>query len=307
MYILLIALVLVLVLWFFLWSIPARKKRYLLVKGWCGFGDRLQCLSHAIEYARKTNRTIVVDWTDEIWGGDQKVNFDTFCKIVGIPTASCEELYAKKDLTVWPAVWNGQLDKTPGLYMYETAYQIDLQSFPIRDEDIVVYTSTEVRTYQNENLCKNFRIRYPYRTIVLDAIDKHKDYTTVVHLRGSDRVPPEKQDEYLETNIFSKLTESDNKILIVGDDQDLIKKFKQKYPDATVRTPEKHTSSSSEELKNPVHQRGNVDKIDFNTETLIDFFLIMHAKKVVNDPNSIFSNLALFIRQNGGYPDILGP
>jgi|GEM_PF-5034760 len=41
--------------------------RYLLVKSHVGFGDRLQCLSHAMTYAAKFNRTICIDWSDSAW------------------------------------------------------------------------------------------------------------------------------------------------------------------------------------------------------------------------------------------------
>ena len=59
------------------------KPKYLLVKGWCGFADRLQCISAAINYAKKHKRIMCVDWTDVIWKGDtQNINFDTFFELV---------------------------------------------------------------------------------------------------------------------------------------------------------------------------------------------------------------------------------
>ncbi len=50
--------------------------RYLLVKAHVGFGDRHQCLSHAMQYAVKYGRILCVDWGDSVWS-DGTVDFHT--------------------------------------------------------------------------------------------------------------------------------------------------------------------------------------------------------------------------------------
>lgn len=275
------------------------KQKYLLVKGWCGFADRLQCLSAAMTYAKKHNRVVCVDWTDTIWKGDTpNMNFDTFFDLT-VPTISLDELIKKqKEPSIYPPVWKGQLEKRPDLYMYEKAYQIDLDSDPTHDENILVYTSTELRTYHKDNICECVRIKEPYRSIIIEKLKQYQGYKTVVHLRGSDRVKPEQYDEYIKKNFEPKMKDKTNeKVLIVSDTEALFKYFQEKYPNSIVRTPSTSYTSSSDPIKT-LHQDASIDKYDFNTQTLIDFFIIMYANECIHDENSLFSNVPRFIRSN---------
>jgi hypothetical protein len=275
------------------------KQKYLLVKGWCGFADRLQCLSAAMSYAKKHNRIICMDWTDVIWKGDTpNMNFDTFFELT-VPTMPLEELLQKqKELSIYPPVWKGQLEKTPALYMYEKPYQIDLDADPTHKEDILVYTSTELRTYNKGNICECVRIKEPYRSSIIEKLKQYQGYKTVVHLRGSDRVKPDQYEEYLKKNFEPKMKDKMNEtVLIVSDTETLFKYFQEKYPQSIVRTPNTSYTSSSDPHKT-MHQDGSIDKYDFNTQTLIDFFIIMYANECIHDENSLFSNVPRFIRSN---------
>jgi hypothetical protein len=276
------------------------KPKYLLVKGWCGFADRLQCMSAAIKYANKHKRIICVDWTDSIWKGDTpNMNFDTFFDMTceGISTIPLDELLQKQnELSIYPSVWKDQLEKKPDLYMYEKPYQIDLDSNPTYKEDILVYTSTELRTYHKDNICNCIRVKEPYRSYIIEKLKEYQGYKTVVHLRGSDRVKPDKYEEYIKKNFEPKMKKNKNgTVLIVSDTESLFKYFQEKYPDSVVRTPNTSYTSSSDAGK-PLHQDGSIDKYDFNTQTLIDFFIIMYANECIHDESSLFSKVSRFIR-----------
>jgi hypothetical protein len=41
--------------------------KYLVVKGWLGFGDRLETLKMAVKFALDHKLQIYVDWSDEMW------------------------------------------------------------------------------------------------------------------------------------------------------------------------------------------------------------------------------------------------
>lgn len=278
------------------------KPKYLLVKGWCGFADRLQCMSAALTYAKKHKRIVCVDWTDSIWKGDtSNMNFDTFFEIVceGISTIPLEELLKKQnELSIYPPPWKGQLEKKPDLYMYEKPYQIDLDADPKHDEDVLVYTSTELRTYTKDNICDCIRVKEPYRSTIIEKLKQYQGYNTVVHLRGSDRIKPEQYEEYLKKNFEPKMNDKTNEtVLIVSDTEALFKYFQKKYPKSFVRTPSTSYTTSSNPTKT-LHQDGSIDKYDFNTQTLIDFFIIMYANECIHDENSLFSNVSRFIRSS---------
>ena len=53
-------------------------KKYLLVKGCAGLGNRLMTICAALEYARKTNRTLIVDWRDGLFGTPHVNTFETY-------------------------------------------------------------------------------------------------------------------------------------------------------------------------------------------------------------------------------------
>jgi len=277
------------------------RPKYLLVKGWCGFADRLQCMSAAMTYAKKHKRIVCVDWTDVIWKGDTpNMNFDTFFELTceGVSTIGLDELLQKKELSIYPPVWKGQLEKRPDLYMYEKPYQIDLDADPKHEEDILVYTSTELRTYNKDNICDCIRIKELYRSTIIQKLIQYQGYKTVVHLRGSDRVKPEQYEEYIKKNFEPKMKDKTNEtVLIVSDTESLFKYFQKTYPNSIVRTPNTSYTSSSDPIKT-LHQDGSIDKYDFNTQTLIDFFIIMYANECIHDENSLFSNVPRFIRSS---------
>ena len=59
--------------------------KYLVVKGWLGFGDRLESLKMAVRYALDNNLKIYVDWNDEMWTHGIE-NFYTYFKLVNMQT-----------------------------------------------------------------------------------------------------------------------------------------------------------------------------------------------------------------------------
>jgi hypothetical protein len=226
------------------------------------------------------------------------MNFDTFFELT-MPTIPLDELLKKqKELSIYPPVWKGQLEKRPDLYMYEKPYQIDLDADPKHDEDILVYTSTELRTYNKENICDCIRVKEPYRSTIIQKLKQYQEYKTVVHLRGSDRVKPEQYEEYLKNNFEPKMKhKKEETVLIVSDTETLFMYFQEKYPNSVVRTPSTSYTTSSDPTKT-LHQDGSIDKYDFNTQTLVDFFIIMYAKECIHDENSLFSNVPRFIRSS---------
>jgi len=78
------------------------EKNYILVKGWCGFADRLQALSHAMNYAKYSGRIISVDWSDLIWSGNNNINFDDFFYIEGIQYIRYDELLQLNITGIYP-------------------------------------------------------------------------------------------------------------------------------------------------------------------------------------------------------------
>ena len=77
--------------------------KYLIVKGFMGFGDRLESLKMAVAYALKHNLQIYVDWRDPLWShGDN--DFYTYFKLVNMRVLkSLNDIPA--DASYYPPFW----------------------------------------------------------------------------------------------------------------------------------------------------------------------------------------------------------
>ena len=93
-------------------------ERYVLVKGSFGMGGRIHVLLSAWAYARRTGRTLVVDWNDGGYGGGvdgfQKffnnpfLKFSRFREIVGVANAS----RSTPPPRIFPAIWQAEFADT---------------------------------------------------------------------------------------------------------------------------------------------------------------------------------------------------
>jgi hypothetical protein len=84
--------------------------KYLVIKGWLGFGDRLESLKMGISFAKTHNLKVYVDWSDEMWTHGQE-NFYTYFKLLNIDQLnSLDDI--PEDATYYPEFWKGKI-KTP--------------------------------------------------------------------------------------------------------------------------------------------------------------------------------------------------
>ena len=73
-----------------------QQQQILVLKGWEGLADRLQSLSHCMNYCIKYNAAICVDWRDYMWGQGTR-DFSDYFKIVGIPVVSLETVLKRME------------------------------------------------------------------------------------------------------------------------------------------------------------------------------------------------------------------
>ena len=76
--------------------------KYLVIKGWLGFGDRLESLKMGIKYALDNDLAVYVDWTDTMWSHSGE-SFYTYFKLINIKTFSLSEI--PSDATYYPEYW----------------------------------------------------------------------------------------------------------------------------------------------------------------------------------------------------------
>jgi len=275
-------------------------RRYLLVKAHVGFGDRLQCLSHAIQYAAKYGRILCVDWRDSIWS-DGSVDFHTYFDLCGVPTISLSELLGLPLRDVYPLAWANQIDRPADAnFTYRGEYACQLEDADHAAE-LIVYSSVGLRTYYASNLSL-LRVKAEYRNLIVKQLRRYAAFHTVVHLRGTDRVPVEKHAEYVAA-VTGQMTGQGRQepVLVVTDCFPMFKLFRAEFETAVLRTP------NLEGLDPGVgtHFGGAGDKHASNVELLTDFFLLVYAAHCYHDPETCFSKMARVIRC-GDFPSILG-
>ena len=92
-----------------------KSEKYTLLKGCEGFGDRLQCLLQAIEYCKKTGRTLIVDWEDEHWCHEKGKGFDYYFSINGVKHMTLWDFKAiaagKDKMSFYPRQWESRLER----------------------------------------------------------------------------------------------------------------------------------------------------------------------------------------------------
>ena len=124
-------------------------ERYVLVKSLYGMGGRIHVLLGAWDYARRTNRTLVVDWSDFFYGGGADtfqsffknpfLKFSRFREIVG---AANKPESTPPPPRIYPAIWQANFADIGIGESLDNLYDLCHCPPPEHDvpEDIVVVT-----------------------------------------------------------------------------------------------------------------------------------------------------------------------
>lgn len=108
------------------------SKKYLIVKGCAGLGNRIYTLSNAINYAQKTGRILLIDWSDGQFAPLNQNAFNLFFEIKNHPyLQSINEIEQIEKVSVYPIEWKKHL-KSAVYANYEVAGIKFLRKIPSR-------------------------------------------------------------------------------------------------------------------------------------------------------------------------------
>jgi hypothetical protein len=107
-------------------------KKYLLVKGAAGLGNRLFGLLSAILYARLCGRRLLVDWSDDVYSSDGS---NAIHRLFRSPWFSPSDEIPETD-SVRPSIWRGRLQTS--------ARELTLATTPLLLRDPRVYKRTSI-------------------------------------------------------------------------------------------------------------------------------------------------------------------
>ena len=258
--------------------------KYLIVKGWLGFGDRLESLKMCVLYAQTYNLQIYVDWRDPMWSHGSE-DFYTYFNLL-MPSFKLEDL--PEDATYYPPFWKGHLNEhITGdlLTKYPDANLcLNVLKDPF-DADVVVYSCIGLRTiFPESNFFANvFRVIDPR---ILNKIRQHSQAYPLetswgIHIRGTDRVRANKRMLSVQS-IVSLITNMGgmNKahIVVVSDDKENAQIMKNFYSNAYM------VSSFASDSVNGTHmltkEQLSISKDQLNVDMLVDFFVLSKCERV---------------------------
>lgn len=302
--------------------------KFVIIKSVAGWGDRLQCLLQTIGYARKTGRSLVVDWRDSDWTHDPGEPIEKWFSFAGIKTTPLSEFLAmdKESLTVFPEVWKPVLDSPEyQKWIYKPAFydavdhdhiQMITRGKPDQGEDVVVCPGVGKRTFAYSDCAAIVPAQWLKERIVRFAEEsglKGRGYD-VIHLRGGSKswaggvVPLRSLDErirkawptkesYLddmEAKYKARLGSDEPKeVIILTDNGQLGRDWLARFSHGRILpTFNEHLRESGlHKLTKEQLEPLGVSKEDLNYETLRDFCVMLNARHVVGDGMSVFSKM----------------
>jgi hypothetical protein len=277
--------------------------KYLLVKAWLGFGDRLQGLKMCVKHAQDFNRAILVDWSDSIWSHGNE-SFYTYFDLK-MPTFKLEDL--DPSLSVYPQYWKGKLNTTLTESILNVP-EINIGSlYNEYKEDILVYTCMGYRIIYNDSrfFTNVFKVIHPE---ILNKVHQRRAQYDLrnkngVHLRGTDRTTTiNKLDRFrgIKLRMTGLGSLAGQQFIAVSDDEEFSRMWKNQYnfPLLTEIIPG-GTSGNHQ-----ISSLKNITKNNLNIDMLVDFFTLASCKTVLSTcSDSRFAQEAM--RLNSGIMEIL--
>jgi len=272
---------------------------YLLVKGVNGFGNMMSALSYAFELQQKSGRTLVIDWSNPEWrlGFDKYFSFKDGIKYESYPIF-LEKIKGKK-LKVYPAQFEGNLDKTlidifPKIDSEANAYlrlfgEVE-QKIKMKKLDIVVFSYNYCGYDRLERLFENLIIKDELNEKIKNRIlflNKYK----AIHVRHTDikNISLDWVNKFIEDN-------PNENIYLATDNEILLDSYKKLYPKIFSFTQfylsEKplHTQDTSDDDKNQI-----------NEDTISDLIILANSSELKITPQktipwmSTYSLLAILL------------
>lgn len=241
--------------------------KYIIHKGWQGFGDRLQCLSYCVSIAKTYNRILYVDWRDRIWTHDEK-DFYNYFYFSGLNYI--EKAQSIGSGTVHPDFWDGILGKQLDDWAHgiKPWTELNLDDFP--EQDIWVHNSVGFRRWDFNLLSSHLRFVPEVARQVAVLMKDFEPGQPVVHLRGTDKQFSEERWQELRT--LAPVAQ------IVSDDARLVNRWMQESPESRLLSDTLVASHGGGHLLS-AKDIGAMTKYRMNIRLLADFVILGAAKE----------------------------
>lgn len=261
--------------------------KYLVVKGWLGFGDRMESLQMAVNFALKFNLQIYVDWRDSMWThGDE--DFYTYFKLVNIPLLnSLSDI--PEDATVYPTFWKGRLHEQLSNEFFNEHIKEEMHIGQLHKEypaDVIVSTLNNRTIYNDLTFFADvFRVIDPN---VRSKLNERKQKLPLanawgIHIRGTDRTSSRNRDlsiQAIASNVTMHGGLNGVKMIAVSDDKECLAVWKRFYPNTIVASELSISQSSLKGNHNLTKDSLSVSKYEMNVDMLTDFFTLASCSQI---------------------------
>jgi hypothetical protein len=261
--------------------------KYLVVKGWLGFGDRMESLQMAVDFALKFNLQIYVDWRDSMWThGDE--DFYTYFKLVNIPVLnSLSDI--PEDASVYPTFWKGKLNQQLSNEFFNEHIKEEMHIGQLTKEypaDVIVSTLNNRTIYNDLTFFANvFRVIDPN---VKSKLNERKQKLPLanawgIHIRGTDRTSSRNRDlsiQAIASNVAMHGGLNGVKMIAVSDDKECLAVWKRFYPNTIVASELSISQSSLKGNHNLTKDSLSVSKYEMNVDMLTDFFTLASCSQI---------------------------
>lgn len=264
--------------------------KYLVVKGWLGFGDRLESLKMAVQFALTHKLAIYVDWTDSVWSHG-KESFYTYFDIVNMPTLkSLDDI--PEDATVFPEYWKDHMKEpiTQEL-LNDSTKNKDLNLGILKPEhlkaDVLVFSSIGYRLlFEDSSFFANvFRVTDSRILSKLRQREQSLLGSMAVHLRGTDRKRNETQFttkiQWQSVNAIHNGAFHNRKMVAVSDDPLGVQIWKRFFPQTIILSELSLQNASNKGNHNVSKDELKTPKDEMNVDMLVDFFSLCLADTIL--------------------------
>lgn len=264
--------------------------KYLVVKGWLGFGDRLESLQMCVAFAQHFKLPIYVDWSDSTWSHGSE-SFYTYFKLL-MPTFSLDQI--PSNATYYPEYWKGKIHTpfTEDLFNRQNELKLDLGALEKKEfpADVVVVSSIGKRTlFDNISFFTNvFRVvDHRIKSTVFERQTKFPLQKSLgFHIRGTDRTKSqahrERSIQLIALNAVMYGGFSGMPMITVSDDKESLTIWKRFFPDTTIfsQVSLENTSNKGNHLAKREDLRISKDLL--NVDMLVDFFTLASCQRVLS-------------------------
>lgn len=294
--------------------------KFLLIKSFSGFGDRIEHLLCSLQYAKCSGRILVIDWTDHVWcGKDANKDFNYYFILKDTDTMNLKDFKtmfinrqkANKRLTVFPDFHYENIlrrsDEKNIKFLCKDIQNLFKNVITKKMEDLQ-YDIIVTSDFEKRNHAGVFSIsKLLYKPFILEYIKEDPNYHFLInndfvsiHLRGTDRSSYTEEnrpdlsnfshhiDDYVD-KLIKKIPQGTKNILLLSDSNILISHFLEKVED-NYNIMQTTNEKSSENIG--LHIIPRDCKLKCNLELLKDFYFMTFSTHVICDQISRFSLVA---------------